>query len=134
VTVSIPGARAAGQRLAAQLMVDTCRITRTTGTTTHNPTTGRLVPAVSTVYEGRCQVRVPTSTPETPEAAGRTATVQDAIVKVPLAVTGVEVGDTITVLTAAHDPELVGRTFRVAGTHAKTYATARKLAVEETTA
>lgn len=132
--MSIPGARAAGQRLAEQLMVDTCRITRTTGTTAHDPVTGRVVPATSTIYEGRCQVRVPTSTPETPESAGRTATVQDAIVKVPLAVTGVEVGDTITVLTATHDPELPGRTYRVSGTHAKTYATARKLAVEETTA
>lgn len=132
--MSIPAVLATGRRLADSLMVDTCTITRTTGAGAQSETTGRITPTSTTVYAGPCQVRVPQAVADTPEVGGRTATIQQAIVKVPVAVTDIEVGDVVTVVSSTHDPELVGRQYRVGALHHKTYATARKFAVDEITA
>jgi hypothetical protein len=129
------GAVAAARRLADDLMVDACTIVRTTGPGVQSEATGRISPTVVQVYAGRCQVRVPPFiTPAEPESGGRSATLQTLVVKVPVTVEGIAVGDVVTVTAAAHDPELIGRPFRVEGIHHKTFATARKLAAVETTA
>lgn len=132
--MSIPSALATGRRLADSMMVDACTITRTTGAGAQSETTGRITPTTSTVYTGPCQVRMPQNAAETPEVGNRTATVQQAIVKVPVAVVEVAIGDVVTVVSSAHDAELVGRTFRVGALHHKTFSTARKLVVDEITA
>ena len=125
---------AVGRRMADDLMVDACTIVRRAGTASFNQVTGRSVLASTPVYAGRCQVRIPQAQPATPEAGERTAVVLTAIVKVPVTVVGIQPGDIVTVTASAHDPDLVGRTFRILGLHHKTWSTARKLDVEETTA
>ena len=133
MVVTVGAALAAGRRLALDLMRDTCTVTRVTGTAGVNEATGRAVILDSTIYTGACQVRVPQAQPGTPEAGERVATVQQFIVKLPLASPEVKVGDLVQVTASPTDPELVGRTWRVAGLHHKTYSTARKLVCEETT-
>lgn len=123
-----------GQRTALSLMVDACTITRVTGAGTQNETTGRIVPTTTQLYAGQCQVRVPQQAAQAPEVGARSATIQGAIVKVPLAVEDVRIGDTVTITASVHDPELVGRVFTVAQLHHKTWPTARKLGVDEITA
>lgn len=123
----------AGRLAAERLMVDACTITRSAGNAGLNEVTGRTVPRATTVYSGPCQVQVPDTQPQTPEVGERTATVQRLTVKIPVSVTGVRVGDRVTLTTAALDGDLAGRTYRVAGLHDKTYATSRRLACEETT-
>ena len=128
------GVLAVGRRLALDLMVDACTIVRTTGALTQDETTGRITPTVTELYGGRCQVRAPALVAETPEVGARTATVQRLIIKVPVEVVDVRIGDRVVVTDAVHDPELVGREFVVSGLHHKTFSTARKLAVDEITA
>jgi len=132
--VTIRSALVTGQGLALQLMVDACTISRTTGAGVQDETTGRVTPTTTQLYAGQCQIRVPQAVAETPEVGDRTATLQRLIVKVPLTVEDVRIGDVVAVTAAANDPELVGRQFVVSALHHKTYPTARKLAAEEITA
>jgi uncharacterized protein DUF6093 len=124
----------ARSRAAAEAgMVDTCTITRA-ATTFTNPDTGQTTTSTTTVYTGACRVqqRVP--------GGARTTDVGEAHqlmlrmeVQLPMSVTGVKVGDTVTVTASVHDADLAGRRFRVRELAHKTEATARRLGVEEIT-
>lgn len=115
-------------------MVDTCTITRAgEGQGAWNEADMDYdPPPPTTVYTGRCRVQLSAAMANTPEAGERVMVVQRATVAVPVAATGVRVGDTVTITAAAHDPDLVGNTYRVRSLFAKTHATARRLEVEET--
>ena len=54
-------------------------------------------------------------------------------VQVPMSVTGLAVGDVVTVTASALDPDLVGRHFWVKDLAHKTHMTARRLGCEEVT-
>lgn len=121
---------------AESKMVDTCIIVHpTTGTGTFDSTTGTYTePATEPVYVGPCQVQVTDSLNANDTDVGeRQITLLRTIVKIPVGVLGVEVNDivTITATGAVSDPALVGKQFRVDATHAKTYATARRLQCEQ---
>lgn len=116
-------------------MVDACTITRagaddqTYDEATHTYTNA----ADSTVYSGKCEVQISDGlTASNTEAGGTEVTVTRVTVKIPVAVTGVQVGDLITITTATNDPDLLGQGFSVVGLHSKTYGTARRLQVERT--
>ena len=51
--------------------------------------------------------------------------------QVPMSVTGLRVGDRITVTASTHDADLVGRVFVVLGLAHGTHKTARRLQVQE---
>lgn len=129
-------ALARGRRAAENLMVDECTVTRPgSGDPVWNETSmGYDPPPPTTVYAGRCRVQLSAAMANTPEAGERVLVVQRATVSVPVDVTGIAVGDTVTITAAAHDPDLVGSTYRVRSLFAKTHATARRLEVEETQA
>jgi hypothetical protein len=131
--VNAAPALARGRAAAESLMVDTCTIRHRTGETT-DTTTGVVTPTTTTVYTGRCKVQQSTlgaaSEPRDPgEASVRLVAYA---VHLPVATsTGIRDGDEITITAAGHDPDLVGKVFTVLGTMAKTYATARRLQVQE---
>ena len=113
-------------------MVDACEITSDPQGTFNETTKTWSEPADADVYEGPCQVQMPNVAEQEVEFAGASLTTQKLIVKVPISVTGVEVGHVVTI-TAARDADLVDRTFKVVGLHHKTFATSRRLRCEEVT-
>jgi uncharacterized protein DUF6093 len=125
----INGGRAAAERL----MVDTCTITRSSVAFT-DPETGHQVKTTTTVYAGKCRIQMQMPGSANASEPGEAYLLMlNLSVQVPASVTGVQPGDIVTVTAAAHDPELVGRTFRVKDLAHKTHATSRRLGVQEVT-
>lgn len=125
-----------GRTAAEARMVDACTITRSGGEETLNPTTGvYTTPAPTTIYSGACEVQVSDGlNAQETEAGGQVVTQRRVTVKVPMSVTGVQVDDVVTITASALDADLVDEVFRVVGEFAKSFATARRLQVEENTA
>lgn len=125
-----------GRAAAERLMVDQCVIRRA-GPETTDPVTGVVTPTWTDIYEGRCKVQESSgfaATGQSPEAGEHAFSVQRYMLHVPMSVTGAAEGDVATITAATLDPSLVGRVYRLDGEFAKSYATARRFEVEETTA
>ncbi len=122
---------ASGQRRAEELMVDTCTIRRKTGTAL-NETTGKYTDTTATIYTGMCKIQDRVIQGEV-EAGGRQVVILSSFLHVPMSVTTVQVDD-VAEITASQDPAAVGRKLRVAQLFYKSYATARRLQVEDTAA
>lgn len=119
-----------GRAAAERTMADTCRIEYVTGTV-WDEGTGTSTPTYATRYEGKCRTQT-TLTAESQQSAGeREWTIQSLTVSVPVSVTGVAVGDRVTITSTALDLDLVDRVFTVVGLAHKTHMTARRLQVEE---
>lgn len=129
---ALPGLR----REAEGRMIDTCTIRRPGGDPVFDPDTGDYIDPPSTVvYSGKCEVQISDGlTASTAEAGGTEITARRLALKVPVSVTGIKVDDLVTIDACVNDSELVGSQFRVIAGHAKTWATARRLHVEEVTA
>lgn len=123
-----------GRAKAESLMLDTCTITRVTGSST-NRETGVITPTTTTVYTGICKVQhsqgVLGGSPKDIAEAGRLTTRLE--LHLPASVTGVRADDRATITAAALDAELVGRVFVVRSSPHKSFLTARRLEVEELT-
>ncbi len=116
-------------------MVDTCRVERQAPRVGTSSATGRdVLPSPVGVYEGVCRVQLAGSQEDVRVAGERPRTVQRLTLSLPMAATGVQVGDVVTVTAASLDASLVGRRYRVVQAFAKTHATARRLGCEEVTA
>lgn len=116
-------------------MVDTCTITRA-GAPVTDATTGVVTPTWTTVYAGPCKLGESKgfgASGTEPEAGEHQYVVQGWNLHLPVAVTAPTTGDVATITAAGLDPGLVGRTYRLANEFAKTFATARRFQVEETT-
>jgi len=134
--VTIETVTAEGRIAAEMRMLDACTITRSGGADTFNPTTGvYTTPAGSAVYTGKCEVQVSDGlNARDTEVGGQEITLTRLTVKVPMSVEDVQVDDVVTITASLLDPDLVGQTFRVIEGFAKSFATARRLQVERTTA
>lgn len=119
-----------GQAAADALMLDACTIRRKSGTV-FNETTGQYTDTTSTVYTGPCKLQDRLMRGEA-EAGGREVITLSSVLHLPVAVTAVQVDD-VAEMTASQDPAAVGRKLRVAQVVYKTYATARRLQVEDVT-
>jgi hypothetical protein len=140
--VTVLTALAAGRAAAEAIMLDACVITRPTGAPgTVDRVTGERDPApVETVYplpdaeapaDGRCKVQTFEPYESNRDSGGHVYTEQRYSLHIPVSVTGIRVGDRVQITAAVSDPQLVGRTYRIAGLHHKTYATAQRLPMEE---
>lgn len=120
-----------GQAAAERLMVDACTISRV-GVAFTNPDTGEQTKTSIPIYVGKCQVKsLSGASPTEPgEAHLLLLTLK---LHIPVSATGVRPGDIVAITDATHDPELVGRTFAVKDLAHKTYATSRRLGVQEVT-
>lgn len=124
-----------GRRQAEALMADSCVIRRVTGEPGPlDPTTGEREPAETTeVYSGRCKVQTYEPHESKPQAGEHVWTVQRYFVHVPVGEGPIMVDDRVEVTASEVAPQLPGRTYRVAGLHHKSMATAQRLLVDEVT-
>jgi hypothetical protein len=126
---------AEGRAAAEAIMLDACTITRVTGEPGPiDPETGLRSPApTATVYSGKCKVQ--TYEPhESARASGdHVYTEQRYHLHLPIGAGPIEVDDEALITAASADSELVGKTYRIAGLHSKTFATAQRLLVDEIT-
>lgn len=124
-------------RVAAQRrMVDACVIRRPGPETTH-PVSGVVSRTWTEVYAGPCEIQESSGFAaggSRPDAGEHEYTVQRYVLKVPMVVTGLTAGDTATVTASVLDADLVGRVYRIVEEFSKSFATARRFQVEETTA
>lgn len=116
---------------AESLMVDACTILRRTGRT-EDPDTGVVSDTTQTLYVGKCKVQARDVDVSTPEVGSASLSVLKLRVDVPMSVVAVGPDDLVVITSAAYDPALVGRSFRVSGPFLGTFKTARRLPVEET--
>ena len=119
-------------RVAAELgMVDACVVEREgTPVTDAN---GDVTRPATTLYDGKCRVQQTAAQAQREDAGEDHLLLLRIEVQLPISVTGLEVGDRITVTASASDPDLPGRVFRVHDLAHKTEATARRLQCVERT-
>lgn len=134
---------AEGRALQLALMVDTCRITKPgEGEPVLNDDLQYERPPAVLVYEGPCylQIKADINSNVVEITAGeREWSYQTLTLHIPVITPADAVGNpadarvdhTVEYLTAAEDPELVGRLFQIRALHHKTRATARRLRVTE---
>lgn len=125
---------ARGQAKAAEGRVDTCTIRRVTGETT-NPTTGAVTPTYQSpdLYSGPCRFQNALALSEPHDVGEDFVRLLRIELQLPVSVTGLEVGDEVTCVSAAHDPDLAGRVFLVRDLAHKTEPTARRVQLTERT-
>lgn len=126
VAAALPGLRA-----HAESLMSTSLIIRRKGADVRDPETGTMVPSWTTVYEGPCRVRFTNADPHESDQSGQRVAQQSPTVWLPIATSaGVRLDDVGEILANPDDLGIVGVTFRVAGEHAQTHSTSRRLPVE----
>lgn len=123
---------ARGRAAANALMVDTITFRDNDGTTTFDSDTGEYVTTPGTeLYNGPCQIQVTDTVPRDATVGEQQIVIERIIVKIPWDAADVPVDAVGTVSAAGTlSGSVVGRKYRVTGTHDKTYATATRLACE----
>ncbi len=123
---------ARGRTAAEFLMIDTCTVVRASG---ESASGGVVTETTSEVYSGKCRLQVASRTEQ-----GSDSTVGEAYrlvarkeLQLPMSAPQLEQGDQVTMTAAAHDPQLVGRQYRVRDVLDKTDATSRRVTVLEVT-
>jgi len=124
---------ARGQRAAESLMVDTCTVKYQSGTS-FNGTTGLEEPTYTTRFTSPCKVQARELQSSERDSGGHEATIVRMSVHLPMSAGAVSVDDIVTITASAHDAQLVGRTFRVLTPVGKSFATARRVEVEDVVA
>lgn len=120
-------------RAAAELgMVDTCTIRRATGSTLDD-FSGETVTTWTSLYAGKCRIQQGIAQAAEQDVGEDYRLQLRMVLQLPIAVTGLDVGDEVTV-TASRDPDLIGRAFLIRDLFHKTDATARRVGMTEGTA
>lgn len=130
--VDLTGLAAAGRALANELQGDTGIITRAgSGPGTIAPATAVYTPpAPTTIYNGQCRVRKPTTALEQEIVFGDVnVTVARYVVNLPYDAPLIEIGDVFT-LTVSDDGEIRGVPMRVATVVGKSMLLYRQLGLE----
>jgi hypothetical protein len=130
------------RRDAESAMLDRCTV-GIPGAVETDPDTGQTTPSLTAVYpdpawpddhpwkHGPCKVQTYEAQESNPDVGGSTRTVQRYAVHLPVGSFAPQVGAVIQLHTAAIDPNLAGRVYRVVALLHKTMATAYRLGVEE---
>lgn len=124
---------ARAQSFAEQGMVDQCVIRRRTGDTL-DEFSGTITPDYATPdpYAGRCRVRQARAQAALEDVGEDAVLVLRLELQLPVAVTGLQVGDEVTI-TASRDPDLPGRAFLVRDLMHQTDSSARRVQLTERT-
>jgi hypothetical protein len=130
--MSRDSALARGQAAALAGMVDACTIRRP-GTPVLDDFSGTTTPAWTAMYAGQCRVQQGIAQADEQDTGEDYQLRLRLVVQLPVSVTGLEVGDEIT-MTASRDADLVGRVFLIRDLMHKTDETARRVGVTERTA
>lgn len=119
-----------GRIEAEALMVDTCTITRVVSTTT-DPDTGVVTPTYSTIYTGKCRLKLAVAVARPLKAGEAQEFSQHPILSLPATTTGVLVDDILTITASLLMPSLVGRVFHVRAQPGQSHMTAARFEVME---
>lgn len=122
---------ARGRGKAEEGMEDACTIRRRTGDAVGDD--GKVTDTYADVYAGKCRVQQVTTEPTPADPGEDRQLLVRLVVQLPTSVTGLQAADEVTITTAAHDADLVGRVFLINGLHHKTHATSRRVGVIERT-
>lgn len=123
---------ARGRAAALRGMADSCTIVRlANGEVDEN--TGRIARSEQTVYSGACRVQNQRALSRTEEVGEDRALLLPMEIQLPSTVTGLAVGDRITITASVNDADLVGRVFAIRDLAHKSEATARRVRAEEVT-
>jgi hypothetical protein len=128
--MSIEAALARGRAAAENLMVDACVIKRKTGETTVG---GVVSPTLTTLYIGKCRVQIKSEAGAGQNVGEAYLVVERHEVQLPITVTGLQEGDSITITASALDPDLVGRVYVIRDVLRKSHLTSRRVTVTEAT-
>lgn len=121
------------QAMAESLMVDSGELRGPDVNGPLDPDTGQYAPAPGALkYSGKAKAQTADALGNDRAAGDRAVMVTRFEVHLPISAPAADVDDIWTFTSSAHDPQLVGRRFRVASLMHKSYPTARRLAVEET--
>jgi hypothetical protein len=123
---------ARGRTKAEEGMEDACTIIRI-GDRVTDTTTGEVTEPTTTLYTGKCRVQQAKADARAEDVGEDHLLMLRLEVQVPMSVTGLEVGDEITITAAAHDADLPGRVFLVHDLAHKSHATARRVQCLEKT-
>lgn len=133
--MTVRGAVLSGRRAAAALRTDRCTITRTGTDGVFDPETGTTTHPETVLFAGQaCRVRVPTVADREAFAGQHQFTLADAVLSLPVEVTGLAVGDTVTMTASELDPDLTGRVYTLMAVHRASQITARRCVIREVTA
>lgn len=119
-----------GRTRAEALMVDTCTITRVVSTTT-DADTGVVTPTYSTIYTGKCRLKLPVAVARPITVGSAQEFSQHPILSLPATTTGVQVDDILTITASLLMPSLVGRVFHVRAVPGQSHMTAARFEVME---
>lgn len=114
-------------------MVDRCTVKYQSGTSL-NATTGLEEPTYTTRFSSRCKVQARELQSTERTSGGHETTLVRLSIHLPLSAGAVQVDDVVTITSASYDRQLVGRVFRVLAPVGKSFATARRVEVEEVVA
>lgn len=131
IAAALPVLRAA----AESKMVDSCTIVHVEESGDPDPATALPTTTRTTIYAGKCEYRAADTQARSMSSGGRQLVQQGAVLKIPVDAPGsadIRVGDEATITLATNDPSTRPLVVAVSGTHAQTYATARRLPVEVT--
>jgi hypothetical protein len=122
---------ARGRIAAENGMVDACTIRRPADVGTDG--NGNVITTRADVYAGKCRIqqRMGESTSQSPGESYQLLLRLE--VQLPMSVTGLQVGDEVTVTSSVSDPDLPGRVFLVRDLAHKSDATARRVGLTERT-
>lgn len=119
------------QAAAEAGMADTCTIRRVANSSTDD-FSGTVTAAYATLYTGKCRVQMRLAQSTREDAGEDQVQLLRVEVQLPMAVTGLQVGDEIKIATSA-DADLAGRTFLARDLFHKTEASARRVQCIERT-
>jgi hypothetical protein len=128
--MSIEAALARGRAAAEALQVDTCVIKRKTGETTSG---GVITPTLTTLYTGKCRVQIKSEAGAGQNVGEAYLVVERHEIQLPITVTGLQEGDSITITASTLDPDLVGRVYVIRDVLRKSHLTSRRVTVTEVT-
>lgn len=121
----------AGRDFAGRQFVDACTLQKPTGNSTNGSTGVVTATFGAAYYSGPCKVQGGMA--NAADVGEKYLAMNSPIIHVPISVVGAEQDDLVTITASAHDPDLVGRTFRIQGPTHKTGLTARRLQCVEAT-
>ena len=120
-----------GRQFQESQFLSTCTISRRSGSPVLNEETGDYEYTSELVYSGPCLLKFGQMQPRDLDAQGQLLTEQTPTLKLPVEGSeNVNEDDTGVIDSNLLDAGLVGTTFRIAGLHAQTLATARRFPVE----
>lgn len=120
----------AGRAAAERNMTSTVKVSRLARA--FDEATGTYADSWTTVYEGPGKLQFfDNAYEQTPVAGGHTFITGRQMVHLPVGASGIQVDDVVEVVADALNPGLLGRTWRVTNTPAKSHQTALRFPVEE---